>query len=60
MFEYYNNNPFQRRVNDCAVRAYALATEQSWDSAYQELAKYSRQQGITLSEVEFINEYLSE
>ena len=58
-FEYYNNNPFGRHVNDCSVRAIALAKEQSWDDTYKELSDYARQQGITFSEVEFINEYLS-
>ena len=30
-FHFYNNNPFKRRVGDCAVRAIALATGYSWE-----------------------------
>lgn len=60
MFKYYNANPFGRKVNDCSVRAIALATNSTWDETYQQLADYSREQGITFSEVEFINDYLYE
>jgi hypothetical protein len=31
MYQYYNNNPLGRHVNDCSVRAIALATNQTWD-----------------------------
>lgn len=34
----YNPNPQGRRVGDCAVRAVAAATNQSWDAAFYELA----------------------
>lgn len=60
MYRYYNNNPFGRNVNDCSVRAIALATERSWDDTYKELSNFARKEGITFSEVEFINDYLSE
>jgi len=42
------------------VRAIALATDSTWDETYRKLADYSREQGITFSEVEFINDYLYE
>ena len=58
MYEYYNNNPLKRNVNDCSVRAIALATEKSWDETYRELSDFARVQGITFSEVEFIDDYL--
>lgn len=60
MFKYYNANPFGRIVNDCTVRAISLATEKTWDETYRELSNYARQEGITFSEIEFINEYLAE
>lgn len=37
MWTYYNPNPRGRRVGDCAVRALAKATGQSWYDAYIEL-----------------------
>lgn len=60
MYKYYNANPLGRHVNDCSVRAISLATGKSWDETYTELAHYGRKQGITFSEVEFINDYLSD
>lgn len=60
MYQYYNNNPLGRNVSDCVVRAIALATQHSWDDTYIYLSNYARNEGITFSEVEFINEYLSQ
>ena len=60
MWEYYNANPLGRNVNDCTVRAISLATGKSWDETYKILSEYSRLQGITFSEVEFINDFLAD
>ncbi len=57
-YKFYNNNPYGRHVSDCAVRAIALATDRSWDQTYEELSNYAKQQGITFSEIEFIDDYL--
>lgn len=58
-YSYYNNNPYGRHVNDCTVRAIALATRRPWEEVFNELSNYARDEGITFSEVEFINDYLS-
>lgn len=58
MFQYYNANPLGRNVNDCSVRAISLAEEESWDETYKKLSNFAREQGITFSEVEFIDKYL--
>lgn len=60
MFKYYNANPLGRHVNDCTIRAISLATERPWDEVYRTLAEYAREEGITFSEVEFINDYLAD
>lgn len=60
MFKYYNANPLGRHVNDCAVRAISLAEEKTWDQVYGELSQYAQSQGITFSEIEFIDKYLSD
>ena len=57
-FIYYNANPLQRKVNDCTVRAYSLATNQSWDDAFIELSEFARYSGIMPDEVEYIDEFL--
>ena len=33
-YVFFNNNPSNKRVGDCAVRAVSRATEQSWTDAY--------------------------
>ena len=33
-YVFFNNNPSNKRVGDCAVRAVSKATEQSWTDAY--------------------------
>ncbi|MBQ2487513.1 MAG: hypothetical protein II517_04155 [Ruminococcus sp.] len=38
VYRSYNPNPQGRRVGDCAVRAVAVATGQSWDEAFYELS----------------------
>ena len=58
MFIYYNANPLGRRVNDCTVRAISLATNRTWDEAYEELSKYAQEQAIMPDEVTYIDEYL--
>ena len=60
MYQYYNANPLGRHVSDCSVRAISLATKKSWDETYVILADFARREGITFSEIEFINEYLAE
>ncbi len=58
-FKYYNNNPYGRHVSDCTIRAISLATNRPWEVIFDELSNYAREEGITFSEVEFINDYLS-
>lgn len=41
MWQEYNPNPNGRRVGDCAVRAVAKATNQSWHDAFVDLIAQS-------------------
>lgn len=38
MFKYINMNPDGNRVDDCVIRAIALAADKDWDDVYDELA----------------------
>ena len=60
MYQYLNLNPLGRRVNDCTVRAMALATGNSWDKTYRELSEYAQKLCIMPDEVEYIDLYLEE
>lgn len=37
-YEYFNNNPADKIVGDCVVRAISIATNESWDKTYIALA----------------------
>lgn len=58
MFHYLNANPLHRRVDDCTVRAIAVATNRSWDSVFEELSQYAQMQGIMPNSTSYIDEYL--
>ena len=51
MYKFYNPNPSNQRVGDCAVRAIAKATDQSWENAYLNLAI----EGLMLSDMPSAN-----
>ena len=58
MFRYYNANPLGRKVNDCTVRAIALATGESWDSTYNYLSDYAQQEAVMMDNVVYIDKFL--
>lgn len=45
MYMYYNPNPRGRKVGDCAIRAVAKATDQTWMQAYMDLYVLGMQLG---------------
>ena len=45
MWEEYNPNPLERKVDDCAVRAIAKALDVDWETAYTKLASQGFQMG---------------
>ncbi len=48
MFKQINVNPVGRRVEDCAVRAVALALGVSWDDAFDMIADNAKQMGTMM------------
>ena len=58
MYRYYNANPLGRKVNDCTVRAIALATNESWDSTYNYLSDYAQQEAVMMDNVIYIDKFL--
>ena len=45
MWEFYNPNPIERKVGDCAVRAIAKALDIDWETAYMKLVVNGFQMG---------------
>lgn len=47
MFIYTNPNPTNKRTGDCAIRAIAIATSTTWESAYIALCK----EGLSMADL---------
>lgn len=45
MYVYYNPNPYKMNVGDCAIRAVAKVTDQTWMQAYMALYVFGMQLG---------------
>ena len=58
MYRYYNANSKGNFVNDCVVRAIAVAEKKSWDETYDKLSAIAQDEGILLDDVEFVEGYL--
>lgn len=59
MYRFYNANPLGRRVNDCTVRAFSLAREETWTETYSHLCALAQEQATMPDDVDYIDEYLS-
>lgn len=46
----YNNNPKQKKTNDCVIRAISLATGKSWQEVYRELAEQGIKCGLMIND----------
>lgn len=47
MFIYTNPNPTDKRIGDCVIRAIAIATSTTWESAYIALCK----EGLSMADL---------
>lgn len=56
----YNCNPLKRKVGDCAIRACALATDVSWDRAFDEICNIAYIKKDVLSANAVWGQYLTE
>ena len=60
MYQYYNNNPYNRHIDDCTLRAISLLTNRNWDEVYNELSYLASKDGLMMDSVEFIEDYLDD
>lgn len=58
MWHYFNNNPYQRHIDDCTLRAISLLTNRTWSEVYDELSTLANKDGLMMDSVEFIEDYL--
>ena len=60
MYRYYNNNPHNRNINDCSIRALSLLTNRSWNEVYEELSYLANQDSLMMDSVVFLEDYLDD
>ena len=59
-FRYYNENPKDRKTDDCFVRAIATATGQTWDETLMGLTKCALKHKYMIHCPELYGKYLEE
>ena len=60
MYVYYNNNPHNRHIDDCTLRAISLLTNRNWHDVYEELSSLANEESLMMDSVMFIENYLDE
>ena len=60
MYRYYNNNPHNRHIDDCSIRALSLLTNRSWNETYEELSYLANQDSLMMDSVVFLEDYLDD
>lgn len=59
-FKYLNLNPQKREVDDCVVRAIALATQTSWYETYIMLSDLAMKDCVLLNDSNFVEKFLDD
>lgn len=57
-YTYYNANPNNFDIEDCAIRSISTIEEISWDKAYRKLSNHARKMGLMISSVDAVESYL--
>ena len=55
---YYNANPKGLFTEDCTCRSISVAEGITWEECHKKLSDLSRQYGVILNDVDFIEDYL--
>ena len=56
-YYFYNANPKGLFTDDCVCRAISVAEGTSWEQCHKKLSDLSRQQGMILNDVDFIEDH---
>lgn len=58
-FIMYNNNPKNKRTDDCVIRAISLALNKTWADTFRSLAEFSIRQGLMINDTRNYKKYLN-
>ncbi len=56
----YNNNPKQKRTNDCVIRALSLGLNKSWKDVYKDLTNLGIKKGLMPNDRSNWKQYLKD
>lgn len=56
----YNNNPKQKRTNDCVIRALSLGLNKSWEDVYKDLTNLGIKKGLMPNDRNNWKQYLKD
>lgn len=59
-FVNYNNNPKQKRTNDCVIRALSLGLNKSWEDVYKDLTNLGIKKGLMPNDRNNWKQYLKD
>lgn len=59
-YKYYNANSKNNFIDDCVVRSISVAEGETWDDTYDKLSALARREGLLMSNVSFVEDYLDE
>ena len=57
-YKYYNANPFNRNIFDCAIRTLSVVEDIPWSVAYDRLSNSARDLGLMINSVQSVETYL--
>lgn len=57
-YKYYNANPFNRNIFDCAIRTLSVVEDIPWSVAYDRLSDSARDLGLMINSVQSVETYL--
>lgn len=60
MFTYRNQNPYNRHIDDCVIRAISTLTNRSWKEVFDELSDLASEDGYMFDNVIFVEDYLDD
>lgn len=60
MYKFYNANPRGLLTDDCVLRSISVAEGISWQRCQEKLSLLSRDSGLILNDVQFVEKYLDD
>lgn len=54
----FNNNPKNKKTNDCAIRAISLASNTSWEDTFRAMSELALKEALMVNDIRLCKKYL--